>query len=173
MPIGLYIFIWIQIWLLANPQVFLPNVLIFIHLNIIQGLTTFLTHVMWRCIINILIFVGYHFNFFPFWKRMWPTSCSTLSVIIELILYIFPCFFDKCVFNYSRYVNRVFFSQDFIFFLFLPKDPPYIVVYSSLWLFLVEACGTLPQRGLMSSAMSAPRIRTNETVGHLQQSTWT
>ena len=27
------------------------------------------------------------------------------------------------------------------------------------------ACRTLPQRGLMSSAMSAPRIRTSETLG--------
>uniref|UniRef100_A0A9L0K930 Scaffold protein involved in DNA repair n=1 Tax=Equus asinus TaxID=9793 RepID=A0A9L0K930_EQUAS len=32
------------------------------------------------------------------------------------------------------------------------------------------ACGTLPQRGLMSSAMSAPRIRTTETLGRLQWS---
>ncbi|XP_070339073.1 syntaxin-binding protein 4 isoform X2 [Equus asinus] len=49
-------------------------------------------------------------------------------------------------------------------------SPRYIVVYSSLWVLLVVACGTLPQRGLMSSAMSAPRIRTNETLGRLQRS---
>uniref|UniRef100_A0A8C4MJ11 Solute carrier family 7 member 13 n=1 Tax=Equus asinus TaxID=9793 RepID=A0A8C4MJ11_EQUAS len=48
--------------------------------------------------------------------------------------------------------------------------PQYIVVYSSLWVLLVVACGMLPQRGLMSSAMSVPRIRTNETLGHLQRS---
>uniref|UniRef100_A0A9L0JW88 Transmembrane protein 170B n=1 Tax=Equus asinus TaxID=9793 RepID=A0A9L0JW88_EQUAS len=48
--------------------------------------------------------------------------------------------------------------------------PQYIVVYSSWWVLLVVACGTLPQRGLMSSAMSAPRIRTNETRGRLQRS---
>ena len=66
-----------------------------------------------------------------------------------------------------------FFFKDFIFFLFLPKAPWYIVVYSSLWVLLVVACGTLPQRGLMSSNMSAPRIRTNETLGRLQRSTWT
>ena len=36
------------------------------------------------------------------------------------------------------------------FFLFLPKAPRYIVVYSYslLWVLLVVACGTLPQRGL-------------------------
>uniref|UniRef100_A0A9L0J706 Minichromosome maintenance 9 homologous recombination repair factor n=1 Tax=Equus asinus TaxID=9793 RepID=A0A9L0J706_EQUAS len=48
--------------------------------------------------------------------------------------------------------------------------PQYIVVYSSLWVLLVVACGTPPQRSLMSSAMSAPRIRTNETLGRLQWS---
>ena len=64
----------------------------------------------------------------------------------------------------------IYLLKDFIFFLFLPKAPRYIVVYSSLWVLLVVACGTLPQRGLMSSAMSAPRIRTNETLGRLQRS---
>ena len=33
------------------------------------------------------------------------------------------------------------------FFLFLPKAPHYIVVYSLLWVLLVVVCGTLPQRG--------------------------
>ena len=41
-----------------------------------------------------------------------------------------------------------FFFKDFLFFLFLPKAPPYIVVYSLLWVPLVVVCGTLPQRGL-------------------------
>ncbi|XP_070101762.1 heterogeneous nuclear ribonucleoprotein A/B-like isoform X1 [Equus caballus] len=50
------------------------------------------------------------------------------------------------------------------------KPPWYIVVYSSLWVLLVVACGMLPQRGLTSSAMSAPRIRSNETLGRLQRS---
>ncbi|XP_070442301.1 heterogeneous nuclear ribonucleoprotein A/B-like isoform X1 [Equus przewalskii] len=50
------------------------------------------------------------------------------------------------------------------------KPPWYIVVYSSLWVLLVVACGTLPQRGLTSSAMSAPRIRSNETLGRLPRS---
>ena len=63
-----------------------------------------------------------------------------------------------------------FFFFKILFFLFLPKAPRYIVVYSSLWVLLVVACGTLPQRGLMNSAMSAPRVRTNETLGLLQQS---
>ena len=63
-----------------------------------------------------------------------------------------------------------FFFKDFIFFLFLLKAPRYIAVYSLLWVLLVVACGTLPQRGLMRSIMSAPRIRTNETLGRLQRS---
>ena len=63
-----------------------------------------------------------------------------------------------------------FFFLRFYFFLFLPKAPRYIVVYSSLWVLLVTACGTLPQRGLMSSAMSAPRIQTKETLDRLQRS---
>ena len=66
-----------------------------------------------------------------------------------------------------------FFKDFFIFFLFLPKAPRYIVVYSSLWVLLIVACGTLPQRGLMSSAMSAPRIQTNETLVRLQRSVQT
>ena len=62
------------------------------------------------------------------------------------------------------------FFKDFIFFLFLPKALRHIVVYSLLWVLLVVACVTLPQCGLMSGAMSVPRIRTNETLGRLQQS---
>ena len=62
------------------------------------------------------------------------------------------------------------FFKRFYCFLFLPKAPRYIVVYSSLWVLLVVACGVLPQRGLMSSAMSAPRIRTNKTLGRLKPS---
>ena len=76
-------------------------------------------------------------------------------------------YFDK-FFGFSFFC---LFFKEFIFFLFLPKAPWYIVVCFSLWVLLVVACGTLPQRGLMSSAMSAPRIRTNKTLGHLQQST--
>ena len=65
----------------------------------------------------------------------------------------------------------VFFLKILFFFpFFSPKPLWYIVVYSSLWVLLVVVCGTLPQRGLMSSAMSAPRIRTNETLGPLQRS---
>uniref|UniRef100_A0A9L0K154 Zinc finger protein 568 n=1 Tax=Equus asinus TaxID=9793 RepID=A0A9L0K154_EQUAS len=37
----------------------------------------------------------------------------------------------------------------------------------------VVACGMLPQCGLMSSAMSAPKIRTNETLDRLQWSSRT
>ena len=74
--------------------------------------------------------------------------------------------------NWKIYIY-VFCIKQIFFFLFLPKAPRYIVVYSSLWVLLVVACGTLPQRGLLSSAMSAPRIQINETLGHLQRSTWT
>ena len=66
--------------------------------------------------------------------------------------------------------GHFFFFKIFIFSFFSPKPPQYIVVYSSLWALLVVACGMLPQRGLTSSAMSVPRIRTNETRGRLQRS---
>ena len=82
-----------------------------------------------------------------------------------------------CLPQYYIYPSSIFFSflflKDFIFFLFLPKAPQHTVVYSSLWVPLVVARGMLPQRGLMSSAMSAPRIGTNETLGCLQWSTQT
>ena len=66
-----------------------------------------------------------------------------------------------------------FFFKDFIFFLFLPKAPQHTAVYSPLWVPLFVARGTPPQRGLTSSAMSMPRIQTNETLGRLQWSTRT
>ena len=53
-----------------------------------------------------------------------------------------------------------------LFFLFLPKALWYIVVYFQLRVILVVACGMPPHHGLMSSAMSAPRIQTGETLGH-------
>ena len=71
-------------------------------------------------------------------------------------LLFFPLSLQLAFFSVQRVV--FFFFLRFYFFLFLPKAPQYIVVYSSLWVLLVAACGTLPQRGLMSSAMSAPRI---------------
>ena len=52
----------------------------------------------------------------------------------------------------------IYLFKDFIFFLFLPKAPRYIVVYFQLWVLPVVACGTPPQRGLMSGAKSAPRV---------------
>ena len=63
--------------------------------------------------------------------------------------------------------NFFFLVKDFIFF---PKAPWYMVVYSSWWVILVVECGMLPQRGLMSSAMSVPRMCTNKTLGCLQRS---
>ena len=67
-------------------------------------------------------------------------------------------------------ITKFFFFKDFIFFLFLPKAPWYVVVCSSLWVLLVVACGMPPQHSLMSSSMSAPRIRTKETLGCPQRS---
>ena len=58
-----------------------------------------------------------------------------------------------------------FFFLDFIF-PFSPKAPQYVVVYFQFWVLLVAVCGMPPQHGLMSGAMSAPRIQTGETLGH-------
>ena len=56
------------------------------------------------------------------------------------------------------------FFKDF-FPLFLPKAPWHIAVYFQLWVLLFVACGMLPQHGLMSGAVSVPRIRTGEILG--------
>ena len=58
-----------------------------------------------------------------------------------------------------------FFFLKILFFLFLPKVPWYIVAYFQLWLLLVVARETPPLHGFTSSATSAPRIRTDETLG--------
>ena len=58
----------------------------------------------------------------------------------------------------------LFFFKDFIF-PFSPQSPLVHSVCFQLWVLLVVACGTPPQHGLMSGAMSAPRIRTGETLG--------
>ena len=62
-------------------------------------------------------------------------------------------------------VSSTFLFLKILFFLFLPKAPQYIVVCFQLWVLLVVACRTPPQRGLTSSAMSGPRTRTGETLG--------
>ena len=64
-----------------------------------------------------------------------------------------------------HFISYSFFFLKILFFPFLPKIPWYLVVYFQLWVLLVVACGTPPQHGLMSSATSAPRIRTSETLG--------
>ena len=58
----------------------------------------------------------------------------------------------------------------FFFLLYLPKPPLYTVVYLSRMSFLVVGCGTLPQRGLTSSAMSVPRITNQQNPGPLMRS---
>ena len=75
---------------------------------------------------------------------------------------------DNCSPTFFFFLLKIFFFFNFSFFS--PKPCRYIDVYSLLWVLLVVVCGTLPQRGLMSSAMSVPRIRTNETLGRLQRS---
>ena len=55
-----------------------------------------------------------------------------------------------------------------LFFLFSalsPQIPPAHSCISQLQVLLVVACGTPPQCGLTSSAMSAPRIQTCKTLG--------
>ena len=48
----------------------------------------------------------------------------------------------------------------FFFFCFISPNPPVHGCISELHVLLVVGCGTPPQRGLTSGAMSAPRIRT-------------
>ena len=49
--------------------------------------------------------------------------------------------------------------------LYLPESPLVHSCISYLQVLLVVACGMPPQRGLMSGAMSTPRIQTSETLG--------
>ena len=54
-----------------------------------------------------------------------------------------------------------------IFFLscFFSANPPSTQLYILVVFLLLVACGILPQCGLMSGAMSTPRIRTSKTPG--------
>ena len=70
---------------------------------------------------------------------------------------------------YSK--HSFFFFKDFIFFLFSPQSPP---VHSCMF-FVVgpSSCGMWDAASAWfdeQCAMSAPRIRTNETLGRLQRS---
>uniref|UniRef100_F6SRY0 Myelin protein zero like 2 n=2 Tax=Equus caballus TaxID=9796 RepID=F6SRY0_HORSE len=85
-------------------------------------------------------------------------SACAVMVTIVIVVVLFQHFRKK---RWAERAHKV---------VEIKSAPRYIVVHSSLWVLLVVACGTLPQRGLMSSAMSAPRIRTNETLGRLQRS---
>lgn len=71
----------------------------------------------------------------------------------------------KCLLGKFRiklsFIQSVLFSS----FFFPPNSPPVHSCIFQLWVLLVMACGTLPPHGLMSSAMSAARIRTGETPG--------
>ena len=68
---------------------------------------------------------------------------------MQYVFNIFTPAFGKTVWM----LNFFFFFKDFIF-PFSPKAPGYIVVYFLLWVLLVVACGTPPQHGLMSGAVS-------------------
>ena len=79
--------------------------------------------------------------------------------VIFAFLFVFYCVFQISAINIfynQKNINFFFFKG----FSFPPKAPWYIVVYFQLWVLLVVACGTRPQHGRMSGAMSAPRIRT-------------
>ena len=69
------------------------------------------------------------------------------------------CFFLKL---YHSSISEIclHFFKDFIFSFFSQSSP----VHSCI--FLVVACGMPPQSGFMSGAVSVPRIRTGETLGH-------
>ena len=85
------------------------------------------------------------------------TSCGPFQSCLHGIL-LRPAF-SACILDFFIFLK-------ILFFLYLPKDPRYIVVYFQLWVLLVVACGTSPQHGLMSGAMSMPRIPTGEILGH-------
>ena len=53
----------------------------------------------------------------------------------------------------------------FFFSAFSPQIPPVHSCIFWLWILLGVACGTLSRHGLMSSAMSVPKIRTGDTLG--------
>ena len=58
--------------------------------------------------------------------------------------------------------------QSFLFFFFsffFSPHTPSAQLYIVDVLLLIVLCGTPPQRGLMNGAMSAPRIRTGQTLG--------
>ena len=140
-------------------------------------LTIAVTGITWRFILKTPCLATSHT--FCFMSSTSSPSYTQMSVGIWSTIWHMESWFIAGLKNLSLYIRCLVFDsfflfKDFIFFLFLPKAPHhYIVVYSSLWVHLIVACGMLPQRGLMSSAMSAPRIRTNETLGRLQRSAGT
>ena len=80
-------------------------------------------------------------------------SLSCLSTLYKYTVCIFlTCFF-------------LFFPKDFTF-PFSPQPPLIHSCIFQLWVLLVVACGMPSKHGLMSSAMSAPRILTGKTLGH-------
>ena len=118
----------------------------------------------WLVVSQLFLTILFYAFCLSFWCWCW-CSCLFFPILIldwwfVLFHFLFPPSLDfiQYFFVYSSS------PRNFFFFLFLPKAHRYIVVYSSLWVLPVVACGTLPQRGLMSSAMSVPRIRTNKTL---------
>ena len=122
---------------------------------------------------SLSVWWGDNLLWFLFGFPWWPVGLNGFSYVTGQQGFFLFCelpFYITYLMTLGCFSLSFFFFKDFIFSLFLPKAPQYIVVYSSLWVLLVVACGTLPQRGSMNSAMSAPRIRTNETLGPLQRS---
>ena len=72
--------------------------------------------------------------------------------------------------NLGNFLSFPLLFLKILFSPFSPQSPPVHSCIFFVWVLLVVACGTLPQCGLMSSAMSAPRVRTNKTLGCLQRS---
>ena len=82
-----------------------------------------------------------------FWIVFGREKMTCVMGVIEILLSIEELFLTYLGwFDWSVFLLFCF-LKIFYFFLFLPKAPQYIVVYSLLCVLLVVACGTLPQRG--------------------------
>ena len=112
---------------------------------------------------------GYTIKSLPLTAVLQPLC--VLKILYALISKINFYYSSSFLYNVSIPSSiSYFFFLRFYFFRFLLKVSRYIVIYSQLWVLLVVACGMLPQHGLMSGAMSVPRIRTWQNPGPPWQS---
>ena len=93
------------------------------------------------------------------------------SLVVEDFKKITSCLFPLILLPYRKtFICILKFHQHprsiLFFFAFSPQIPPVHSCILQLWVLLVVECGTLPQCGLTSCAMSAPRIRTSKTLDH-------